>query len=110
MQISPKFSLKTIHYFLSPIVCLIPDVNIETCTQFAEFFVQKEQDIRSHLSPIDLDHSHVVHSSSSFSNFQLVSSSQLLKIIYQMKCIFCQSDVLPGGLFREVLDQIGPTL
>jgi len=27
-----------------------------------------------------------------------------------MKFTFCQSDVLPGGLFREVLDTIGPTL
>lgn len=27
-----------------------------------------------------------------------------------MKFAFCQSDVLPGCLFREVLDTIGPTL
>ncbi len=106
----PKVLFKTINSVLSPIVCSVPDVNIKTCTQFSEFFVQKIQDIRSHLSPFDLDHSHLVHSSSSFTHFQPVSSSQLLKIIYQMKFTFCQSNVLPGGLFREVLDTISSTL
>ncbi len=57
----PKVLFKTINSVLSPIVCSVPDVNIETCTQFSEFFVQKIQDIRSHLSPFDLDHSHLVH-------------------------------------------------
>ncbi len=105
----PKVLFKTINSVLSPIVCSVPDVNIETCTQVSEFFVQKIQDIRSHLSPFHLDHSHLVHSSSSFTNFQPVSSSQLLKIISQMKFTFCQSDVW-SGLFREVLDIISPTL
>ncbi len=34
----PKVLFKTINSVLSPIVCSVPDVNIETCTKFSEFF------------------------------------------------------------------------
>lgn len=43
-----------------------------------------------------------------FTNFQPVS--QLIKIISQIKLTYCQSNVLPGCLFRVVLDTISSTL
>lgn len=108
----PKVLFKTINSVLNPVAFSVPVVNPETCTQFSEFFIQKIQDIRSHLpSPdIDKDNFQLVLPSSSFTTFEPVSLAELRKIISQMKLTFCQSDVLPARLFREVLDTISPTL
>ncbi len=37
----PKVLFKTINYVLSPIVCSVPDVNIETCTHVLNFLFRK---------------------------------------------------------------------
>jgi len=106
----PKVLFKTIHSALNPVVRSFPDANLETCIQFSDFFFQKIQDIRSQFSPLHIDHCKLVPTPYSFTNFQPLSLSQLLEIITRMKSTFCQSDVLPGRLFREVLDTICPIL
>ncbi|XP_057183891.1 uncharacterized protein LOC130550429 [Triplophysa rosa] len=105
----PKVIFKTINSVLNPATCSAPVGNLETCPEFLGFFVQKVQDIRFHLTPPDMVHSHGI-SPINFTSFKPMTPSQFSALISKMKFTQCQSNVLPGRLIREVLDTISPAL
>ena len=104
----PRVLFKTIHSFLNPAVN--PADTSITCEEFLKFFIEKIDNIRLNISPVNPLPPQTLEPISPFQRFSLVSSSQLSDVVSLLKPSFCPSDIMPSRLFKEVFSILCPII
>ena len=105
----PKVLFNTINSIINPpsTISSLP-ATTETCEMFLNFFIDKIDIIKSHISPSTSDPALCQSVINRLQQFQPVSSSQLSDVVSHMKPSSCHSDILPSHLFKEVFAAICP--
>ena len=105
----PRALFSTINSILNPPsnASTLP-LTSDTCEKFLYFFIEKIDNIKSQISPVNSDLTLPKLSVNQFSNFLSVSSSQLSDVVSHMKVSTCQSDILPSHLFKDTFSVICP--
>ncbi len=112
---SPKTLFKIINATLNASACLVPGVSSLSCEEFDNFFDSKIRDLRLGIAPLFFNPSNPSISIKKFSQFKLVSLSDLLEIVEQLKgesqfsvlhlpfsfARSCESKGCPNSLFDQ---------
>ncbi len=99
---SPKTLFNIINATLNPSACLVPGVSSPSCEEFLLFFDRKIRDLRLGITPSFFNPSNPFISTTFFSQFKLVSPSDLLEIVEQLKPSGSSLDIIPPFLFKQI--------
>ena len=85
---------------------LPPSLNDEElATVFADYFMNEKQSIRDSLDTHS-KYSAPPRNAPNFSAFELISTSDVTKIIFGMKTKSCETDPIPMKLLKEILPSV----
>lgn len=107
----PKILFNTINSILNPAAAALASLapTTETCEMFLNFFIEKIENIRSHISSSVSDPSMARCPISHLQQFQPVSSTQLSEVVSHMKPTHCPSDLIPPAFLRRSSPQSAPS-
>ncbi|XP_013859206.1 RNA-directed DNA polymerase from mobile element jockey [Austrofundulus limnaeus] len=107
---NPRVLFSTVNSILNVPLSASFEASPDSCNNFAKFFVEKVETIRSSIPHSPVDTSPIVSVSETLTQFKPISLSLLNKVVGHMKPSGSPVDPIPPSLFKEVLPSTGPAI